>query len=504
MKRTWQILAIFLGHFALSALAGGCQLAPLTATDADAQGPGIAAAGDVIGDAASAQFSDSQGDLAVPPGCDPPCSPWQTCGGVACAPKICSSDSQCAGNAGDPPHYCYRYTCQAFQCADDSDCPETKCNTLTYLCIVKKTGCSIDAECLDADACTDDTCDYKTGQCMHKLGYGCCKAAADCDDGLACTTEGCQGGYCTHTSKPNCCNASGECADSNACTTDSCKGGTCVFAPVAGCCVGDGACDDGAALSFDQCTKNQCIHKWPGMPGMCAAVGDCPGNACLSGACVAGVCSYTKSASAGCCGQDSECGASTKSCMIAKCSAGQCAQQAVSGVGTHVWQHLDSAALDGWSVQKDHPTVYFHFSTLAMISGAGALRYGVPGTISFESGNANKGSVTSPPLAVPAGQPGVQFWLYLDVEPGMAVHQCGLDVIDEATGTVTKEVWSKNKNLSGGTTSQQWKQQTVSLAPWAGKAVKLRFWFDQVKYDTSNKAKLGMVVDELVLVGACP
>ena len=489
---------------ALLAVLGGCALTPLTSPQDAAPATDVQAVDDAPVAAPDVQGADSEDDSLPVMGCDPACPPWQTCGGVACAPKACSSDSQCAGNADDPPHFCYRHTCQAFQCADDTDCAGAQCNTFTYLCIAKKIGCSLDAECLDADACTDDICDLKTAQCVHKLSPGCCKSAADCDDGLACTAEGCQGGYCTHTSQPNCCNGDGECADSNPCTTDSCKAGTCVFTPVAACCQADGICDDNVPLSFDQCVKNQCVHKWPDMPSTCAASKDCPGNACLSGSCVAGVCSYAKAAGAGCCGQDSDCADTGKSCTLSVCSKGQCGSQAVSGVGTHVWQHFDSAALDGWVVQKDHPTVYFHFSTLAMVSGAGSLRYGIPGQVSFESGNANKGSVTSPALTVPAAQPGVQFWLYLDVEPGMAVHQCGLDVIDVATGQVTTGIWSKNKNLSGSTTGQQWKLQTVSLAAWAGKSVKLKFWFDEVKYDTSNKDKLGMLVDELALLGACP
>ena len=503
IKTTIQNCGIFAFALWIPVLGGGCGITPLAIAEDDVAVDAAQAAADSAILPEDLASSADEGVDKPPVGCDPACAPWQSCGGVTCAPKICTADNQCAGGAADAPHYCYRHSCQAFQCADDSDCPGAKCNTLTYLCMAKQTGCKLDAECLDANACTDDTCDLKTAQCVHKLGYGCCNSAGDCNDALPCTTDGCQGGFCTHVSKANCCNSAGECGDSNACTVDACQAGTCTFTPIAACCQGDGGCDDGQPGSFDQCVQHQCIHQWSGLPTTCAAAKDCGGNACLTGACVAGKCSYVKGNAAGCCSEDSVCTSKDKTCTASSCVAAQCATQAIVGVGPHVWQHFDAAALDGWQVKKDHPTVYFHWSTLAMLSGAGALRYGVPAKVSFESGNANKGSVTSPAIAVPSQQAALTFWLYLDVEPGTAVHQCGLDVIDSA-GVVTASVWSKNKDLQGGTTGQQWKQQSVSLAQWAGKSVQLRFWFDQVKFDMSNKDKLGMVVDELQLVGACP
>lgn len=71
-------------------------------------------------------------------------------------------------------------------------------------------------DCNDGDACTIDTCDQVTCQCVH--------TPIVCDDGNPCTTDTCVGGQCVFT--PIVCN------DGNPCTSDACVNGTCVFTPI--------------------------------------------------------------------------------------------------------------------------------------------------------------------------------------------------------------------------------------------------------------------------------
>jgi hypothetical protein len=492
----------------LSSLVGACTLAPLpvkTAPD-DSQAEDVQA--DSSGSTDVAEVPDVPVDVAtedtVPAsGCPEACPAWKTCQGQECVAKACTSDGACNESplpADTAKHFCFHKTCQAFQCGADADCATgQKCNTLTYLCYAPPTGCTWDGSCVDADDCTDDRCDLPSGKCTHSPVPGCCKGAADCDDKLACTTDSCVAGECQHLGKSGCCQGAGDCADGNPCTTDACQGGQCLFTAVAACCQGDGACDDDDTASLDQCWKNACIHQWQGVPQTCGADADCKGNACLKGSCHSGKCSYAAGAS--CCKDDASC-IKNVACQVDVCTAGVCAASPAVGVGTHVWAHFDTLALDNWTVDKQGTVqAWFHESTLGSIAGPGALRFGVPGQASYDTSTVAKGTATSPALAIPKSGAKLKFWLYLDVEPGTAVDTCGIDVV--AGGKATT-VWSKNANLGGGTTGQAWKEQAGDLAAWAGQSVQIRVWFDQKVHDTASKAKLGLVLDELEVLGACP
>lgn len=431
--------------------------------------------------------------------CDPNCSAWQSCQNNKCIAKVCKADSECNDVPVTETHYCYHGKCAAFQCSKDSDCAGgSKCNTFTYLCYLLPTGCTSDFACNDKDDCTDDMCDFKTGQCSHKLSNGCCKIDGDCNDNIACTIDKCVGGVCAWTAVPKCCTSDLECGDGNPCTGDSCSGGSCAFSNVGNCCNKNGQCDDLDDLTLDLCSANKCIHQWEGLPTKCIQSSDCKGNTCLLGSCIGGNCGYSKGGT--CCGSDSDC-FKDLSCFVDTCSAAVCSHKAVSGSGTHIWYRFDKG-LNGWIVQKDSPLVYFHNSKTAT-SGM-SLRYGVPDKVSFESGTANKGSALSPAFTMPKGKSTLKFWVFLDVEPGFSVHQCGVDVVDAVSGAVLASIWNKNKDLNGGTTGQAWKPVTADVSAFAGKQVKLKAWFDSKLYDTSNKEKVGFVVDELEIGGDCP
>lgn len=456
----------------------------------------------LVGDDAAAVTADVADAVVEIVGCAYACPAYQTCVASDCVAKTCSADSECNDSAAtdEEPHYCFHGTCAGYQCAKDADCAAPqKCNTLTYKCYAPATGCTYDAMCDDKDGCTLDTCDKPSGNCQHALAAGCCKVDSDCGGGSACVVASCKSGQCDWQPKANCCQVNSDCADGNPCTADACTAGKCSNAINPSCCQNPGQCDDNDAGTVDQCTKNQCVHAWPGLAATCASNGDCVGNACLGGTCVSGQCSYAAKSGTGCCSSDEACFAN-KPCQVDTCAAHVCTHTPAVGSGTHLWWRFD-ASMDGWVADKAHPTAYFHKTSLIYVQGGGALRFGIPDQVSFETGNANKGAALSQPFTVPAAPSQLKGWVYLDVEPGTAVHLAGIDVVVAGVAT---PVWSKLKDLSGSTTGQAWKPIAMDLSPWAGKVVQVKAWFDQVKYDTSNKAKLGFVLDEVEVVGKCP
>ncbi len=456
----------------------------------------------------SGGVGDSGAVDAGPKVCVPGCKIWQVCTDGICKNKACTDDKACnpAGGpaAGDKPHYCYKGKCALFQCGKDEDCKGGQvCNTLTSLCYTKNTGCAHDADCVDKDPCTADTCVTKTGKCVHKLAFGCCKTAKDCDDGSLCTDDACdpKTSKCAYTSKPKCCTSDGNCADNSSCTVDTCDKatGSCKFTLKKDCCDDDGQCDDDDALTKDSCAKGKCVHAMTGMPTTCKAAGDCKANKCVTATCVSGACSFAKKAGAtGCCDKDSAC-TMDKKCHVNACVGHVCAATPTAQESAHTWYRFDDSGLNGWTVAKGNKTAYFHFYTGHKVSGAGALRYGVPGKKTWSGGFPNEGSVTSGEITLATKTPYASFYVWFDGEPSAGVHQFGLQVVQAGKAT---DVWTKNKDLKGNT-GGAWKAALVDLKAYAGKKVQLRFWFDvAVKFPKEDGH--GLVIDQLEVGGACP
>ncbi|MBM4342820.1 MAG: hypothetical protein FJ100_05535 [Deltaproteobacteria bacterium] len=465
-----------------------------------------AAVADAQAEVDGASDGGDEAEIAAPATCGEGCPLWQVCLEGSCAPKPCTADAQCNADPlppGADPHFCFKGQCQSYQCAKDADCPKgQQCNTLLYLCYDTPKGCAGSKDCDDGDKCTTDSCDL-AGACQHKAIPLCCSNDFACDDGKGCTADACKNGQCTWTPLGKCCADSKDCADGNACTQDLCQGGVCKNPPGVGCCKSAAECDDLDPGSTDGCSNGTCTHVYAGLAATCSASAPCSQNACVKGTCTAGLCSYPKPAGPTCCTSDAQCGGDAK-CQVPACKAATCTMQAVQGQGPHLRHRFDTAAINNWTVEKSSASVYFHFSTLTQVAGAGALRYGIPAKVSFEDSTANKGAATSPSIVLPAS-PALRFWTLLDVSPGTAIHQCGLDVHDAQTGAKLASVWSKNANLQSGTTAAKWVQQQVALpGNLAGKSIKLRAWFDQTKYDTSNKQKFGWLLDELEILGPCP
>jgi len=107
----------------------------------------------------------------------------ESCNPVAgCASRSVANGTLCERGRGE----CIRGTCVLFDCAEDADCEDSNactadsCNLATNQCI----NAGISADCDDDDACTADSCDPESG-CVNT------DSAANCDDGNDCTANSC-------------------------------------------------------------------------------------------------------------------------------------------------------------------------------------------------------------------------------------------------------------------------------------------------------------------------
>ncbi len=231
------------------------------------------------------------------------CSAADTCKSGKCTAGkqlVCNDTNPCTTDACDPKKGCTT-TANANPCDADGN----KC-TVSDRCKGKVCVAGATNKCNDANPCTVDSCQPKTGKCLFDGapvdGKPCdadgsvctvsdrCKAgkctagnALKCDDGNNCTGDVCkpQSG-CAHIAINKPCNA-----DDSACTVaDSCKSKSCVAGPAK-------KCDDGKGCTVDSCDAKtgKCVFNPAPLNGKaCDADGSvCTvSDTCKAGACIAG------------------------------------------------------------------------------------------------------------------------------------------------------------------------------------------------------------------------
>lgn len=168
------------------------------------------------------------------------CTEKDTCAVGLCAGATVSCDDKnpCTDEACDVATGCSS-TINTVGCTDGDGC------TLVDLCVGGKCVPGEKLDCDDKNPCTKDSCDSKTGECLHP-------AIADdtvCTDNSVCTTgDACKGGLCIGKAIV--------CDDAELCTKDSCD-------PATGCTVTnlDGlACDDENLCTVgDACAVGKCV-----------------------------------------------------------------------------------------------------------------------------------------------------------------------------------------------------------------------------------------------------
>jgi hypothetical protein len=175
------------------------------------------------------------------------CTSGDACSGGKCAgptAKVCDDGNVCTTDSCDPA----TGVCGSKAGPDGGVCNDGSACTSGDACAAGLCVGKPAVNCDDANVCTDDACDAKTGQCSHKSN------TALCDDGDKCTAgDFCASGSC-NTGKPI------PCDDGNVCTKDSCDSGTgkCVNAAL----VDGTVCDDGIACTTESaCKTGACTPK---------------------------------------------------------------------------------------------------------------------------------------------------------------------------------------------------------------------------------------------------
>jgi hypothetical protein len=120
---------------------------------------------------------------------------------------------------------------------------------------------------------------------LRHVVSGACTTNADCADANPCTDNVCVSGHCQDS--PN----TAACDDGNACTTgDVCSNYRCGGEVDAACCTSDCDCDDGSVCTADACVNRVCVHAAAPAEIVCN-----DGNVCTADTCAAGVCTHAPS-----------------------------------------------------------------------------------------------------------------------------------------------------------------------------------------------------------------
>ena len=190
-------------------------------------------------------------------------------------------------------------------CQSDEECaPATPEPCVEWHCIEGADGCGFcgqgPLDCDDGEACTEDSCDVDTGDCVHAPmdeGEACddgdlCTLADECDADGACVGEpldcddlnGCTLDTCDpDTGECDYENVEVPCDDGDACTEgDFCADGICQPGP------DELDCDDGNKCTTSACDPaiGECVYFPSGEPGCCEAAADCDdANPCTADTC---------------------------------------------------------------------------------------------------------------------------------------------------------------------------------------------------------------------------
>ena len=194
--------------------------------------------------------------------CSPASGCAQTPNDAACSDgNPCTTGDHCSGGACVP---------QGLKdCDDKVACTADSCDTATGNCVHLQAP-------MDGAACTDGSLCTPTDACLGGVCVG--SGSLNCDDGNLCTTDSCTATLgCGHTPR------TGSCDDGNLCTTgDACQGGTCAATAVI-------VCNDNNPCTSDSCNlaDGKCVFDVSLLNGTVCSDGDLctQSDSCLGGAC---------------------------------------------------------------------------------------------------------------------------------------------------------------------------------------------------------------------------
>ena len=160
-----------------------------------------------------------------------------------CDDNDASTEDECSGSprecSNDEIDYCYSgdgYCPDGCEYNDDNDCDEP----------VEVDECSVDSDCDDNDASTEDECSGTPLVCSNELITSCVSNDGYCADGCSFDNDD----DCEEVNDDEC-SVDSDCDDNNDFTKDECSGSECVFTLVDYCYGGDGICPDDCMFHND-------------------------------------------------------------------------------------------------------------------------------------------------------------------------------------------------------------------------------------------------------------
>jgi hypothetical protein len=134
----------------------------------------------------------------------------------------------------------------------------------------------------------------------------------------------------------------------------------------------------------------------------------------------------------------------------------------------------------------------WHQSSHRVDHGTTSWYYGIENVWNYSTGVATSGALTSASFKVPSGSPSLSFWQWRSTEEGTSFDRSLVEISTDNGAT-----WFSALQITD--TSATWSLQTLSLQPWVGKSVRLRFFFDSVD-EVSNEFE-GWYVQDITMSG---
>ena len=426
--------------------------------------------------------------------------------GNACTADVCGEDATCTHTV-DADLCCVDNA----DCDDGNPCTDDRCAANVCSNVPLPACCAAAAECEDDDPCTTTGCVQNV--CRISYVAGCCTTSAYCWDADPCTMDTCVEGSCVFPPIVDCCRADGDCGTADPCLVGRCVAGACTTEPRAGCCHADGDCDDGDDIcTEDRCVDNVCVYASTGIPGCCLVASDCAAvDPCVVGTCRAdGECSFESIA--GCCRDDAGCDDGDY-CTDDRCTGDRRCDHVFNGAegccSPFEYQVGWDGADHGWTFDNAWPDVGWQTDAHRTYAGAGSLYYGDPPWYNYDGSPpaVNRGTATSPPLALPAGQAyRLRLYALVDVRRDPAVDRFELRVLEPDQGDRSTVLWTRDAlSAVGGTTGGVFLPIVVRLDVFAGRTIRLQVAFDSVTLPASEAAGLeGVYLDALNVDAVCP
>ncbi|MCA9517528.1 MAG: hypothetical protein KC635_21455, partial [Myxococcales bacterium] len=257
-----------------------------------------------------------------------------------------------------------------------------------------------------------------------------------------------------------------------------------------GCCTADTDCA-AAGPEGDACRLSRCVPTSNGAGRVCVDGPRAPGAACTA------------------CALDPDC-ADDDPCTLDRCGLdGRCVHEPFCCLRVDYLATGFEGSLGGWWSSPLAGSALWQLRPGAGFGAGDAAWFGVPGEDDYDAGEPVAGTLTSPPIALPADPPGdggleVAFALRLDTEwsdapydnPG-GLDRLRLDVLTPSAPPRT--LWTSD--AIGGTTRGAWTVVAVPLDAFAGATVQLQLAFDSVDAERNDYG--GAYVDDVAVRTRC-